>query len=98
MTVASVNASGKGSRVSISEGSFFVQGHFVFTPNQSLFLSKYTNAPTEDIGFRVHEQVVDITDDTTLYDISNGVDNPNTAAPGADRYQIRLILMLLIFS
>ena len=92
MTVASVNASGKGSRVSISEGSFFVQGHFVFTPNQSLFLSKYTNAPTEDIGFRVHEQVIDITDDTALYDISNGVDNPNTAAPGADRYQIRLIL------
>ena len=36
-------ATGKGTRVSIAKGDFYVQEHFVFAPAQSIIASKYTS-------------------------------------------------------
>ena len=81
-------ATGFGSRISIEKGDFFVQGHFVFVPKQSKIISKYTQLPTATVGFKVTQDIVSSTDAEALYD--NQGATPNTSAPGADRYRIRL--------
>ena len=91
LSTATSGASGQGCRAHIEKGSFFVQGHFVFTKAQSLFVSQYTRFPTEDIGFQIAEEIVTTSDDTALYDNSNA-GGPNLASPGADRYRIKLTL------
>ena len=83
-------AVGTGSRFSIASGIYYTQGHFVFTETQSKIISKYSDAPNVDVGFKVVEDVVTVTDDTGLYD--NQGASPNLSAPGADRYRIRLII------
>ena len=91
MVTASTNATGVGTKVSVSEGSFFVQGRFVYAPEQSIILSFYESRINKVVGFKVTEEVVTITDDADLYDNQGAV--PNVAAPGADRYRIRLTLI-----
>ena len=83
-------AVGTGIRASVRSGIFYVKGHFVFTEDQSIIASKYTDNFTGDVGFKVIEDVVSATDDDGLYDNQGSV--PNVAAPGADRYRIRLTL------
>jgi hypothetical protein len=90
METASSGAAGVGTEASIAEGVFFVQGHFVYAEKQSYFVSKYTSNPSEDIGFRIVEQVVTELDNDALYDNQGAA--PNLAAPGAHRYRIRLLL------
>lgn len=82
-------ATGKGTKLHIHKGDFFTQGHFVFAPNQSLILSKFTTNPNVDVGFKVFEDIVTVNDTTALYD-NQGV-TPNLSSPGADRYRIRLV-------
>ena len=90
-TNTSVNpAVGLGVRFSIGSGDFFTQGHFVFAEAQSIVLSKYSDTYTGTVGFIVTEDVVTATDNSALYDNQGTV--PNTTAPGADRYRIRLTL------
>jgi len=83
-------ATGFGSRISIEKGDFFVQGHFVFVAKQSKIISKYTSLPTVTVGFKITQDIVSSTDAEALYD--NQGATPNTSAPGADRYRIRLII------
>ena len=95
LTVQSTNtaanpAVGTGIRASVRSGIFYVKGHFVFTEDQSIIVSKYRDDFTGDVGFKVIEDVVTATDDDGLYDNQGAV--PNVAAPGADRYRIRLSL------
>lgn len=90
MITASSGAAGQGLRISVAEGVFFAQGHFVFCEKQSIDLSKYDIEGTFEVGFKIIQDVVTIDDDTALYDNQGAV--PNIAAPGADRYRIRLIL------
>jgi hypothetical protein len=85
-------AVGRGTRLSVKEAVYFVNGHFVFTAAQDILVSKYTTTPTEKVGFTVTEQIVTALDDVALYDNSN--DTPNLTAPGADRYKIFLTLAL----
>ena len=77
---------GYGSSVNIEEGVYFIAGTFVYVPAGSLILDKYTNTPNYIIGLKVTENTVDNTTDSSLLDNAQGV--PNTAAPGAVRYQI----------
>ena len=91
MTTASANATGVGTKVSVSEGSFFVQGRFVYAPEQSIILSFYESLINKVVGFKVEEEVITITDDVDLYDNQGAI--PNVAAPGADRYRIKLTLI-----
>ena len=81
---------GKGYKISVNDGGYFVQGHFVQTQAQSLIISKYSNTPTTAIGFKVVEDIVTVSDTDALYDNQNVL--PNRSAPGADRYRIRLTL------
>ena len=84
-------ATGQGTILHVSGGDFFVRGHFVFAPQQSLVISKYTTTGTATVGFIIAEDIVTSGDDTSLFD--NQGATPNTASPGADRYRIRLTLV-----
>jgi hypothetical protein len=84
-------AIGRGTQFSCSKGDFFAFGHFVFVPQQSLIVSKYSSLYTGTVGFLVSEDVVTAQDNVALYDNQNVV--PNASAPGADRYRIRLTLI-----
>lgn len=83
-------AIGYGSRFSIAEGVFFVNGNFVYSAPGSLIVSRYTSNPSVRVVFTITESVVTPADDETLTDNSTGT--PNAAAPGAHRYQIALTL------
>ena len=83
-------ALGFGSTISIGESTFYVSGHFVFVPKQTIFLGKYLNKQSADIGFKLVKDVVTVSDTDALYDNQNVT--PNRSSPGADRYRIRLVL------
>ena len=83
-------AVGFGSSVEVGDAHFYAQGHFVFVPKQRIFLSKYNNRITSDVGFKVVQDVVTVSDTDALYDNQNVT--PNRSSPGADRYRIRLVL------
>ena len=83
-------AIGTGARFSIASGIYYTQGYFVFTEDQSKIISKYSDAPNANVGFKVIEDIVTTADDTGLFD--NQGSTPNLSSPGADRYRIRLII------
>jgi|TARA_R100000030_G_scaffold50023_2_gene37759 hypothetical protein len=83
-------ATGRGTRFSVDSGLYFVKGFFVFTLPQAVIVSKYSDSPTETVGFKIIEDVVGVDDDADLYDNQGSV--PNTSAPGADRFRITLTL------
>lgn len=89
-TASGVLPTGLGTRVSVNEGVFFVSGNFVFTPAESLILEKYTTNVNARVVYKVLEQVVTSSTDSTLTD--NAAGSPNASAPGAHRYQITLTL------
>jgi len=82
---------GRGSRFVAGGAIYYSKGFFVFTDNQEIIISKYTNTPTAEIGFKRIEETVSSDDDADLYD--NQGSEPNITAPGADRYRIRLQLV-----
>lgn len=81
-------AIGQGCKASIHGGDFFAQQHFVFAKEQSKIISKYSNTPTTNLGFKVVQDIVTSSDDQALFD--NQGATPNLASPGADRYRIAL--------
>jgi len=85
-------AVGTGTRMSIGTGIYYAKGFFVFTESQSVIVSKYTNDPTEIVGYKILEQVVNVDDDNDLYDNQGAV--PNVSSPGADRLKITLTLAI----
>ena len=86
----SENPTGTGSKYSILESIYFVNGGFVYTPAQEVIISKYSSLPSARIVFRVDEQVVTSATDVTLND--NALGSPNESAPGAHRYAVTLTL------
>jgi len=90
-TLASSSATGKGSRVSIEEGVYFISGSMAYVAAQSVLLDKYTNTPSYIIGLSVTESLVESGTDSTLVDNATGT--PNYAAPGAHRYKIATALI-----
>lgn len=96
---AASNPTGYGTRVSVTEGVFFVSGNFVYNPAASIIVSKYTNVnsaeedrPNARVVYKITEGIITSGDDETLND--NALGSPNEAAPGAHRYQIQLDLNL----
>lgn len=83
-------AIGRGQSFLTHEASFFVQGHFVFAPQQRIIINKYGNRTSDEIGFKVVQDIVTVADTDALYD-NQGV-TPNRSSPGADRYRIKLEL------
>ena len=85
------NATGYGAKFTVAEGDFFILGRFVHTEEQSIILSSYSSDNINaEVGFKVIQQVVTVTDTDDLYDNAAGI--VNTASPGADRLRIRLEL------
>ena len=84
-------AIGFGTLLTVALGKFYIDGHFVFTPQQSLVVSKFTSTPDATIGFVVTEEIYTTDDDNDLFDNSGAT--LNTASPGADRYRISLTLI-----
>jgi len=83
-------STGKGTQVTLRSGIYYARGNFVFTQDQSKIISKYTDIPTTDIGFKAVEEVITASDNNALYDNQGSV--PNVSAPGADRYRIQLTI------
>ena len=83
-------AVGRGTRVTVGESIYFVKGFFVYTEQQTAIISKYSDIPDKEVGFKVVQQVFNTDDDVNLFDNQGAV--PNQTAPGADRYYIRLTL------
>ena len=83
-------AVGRGTRATIGESIFYTKGFFVFTEQQTAVISKYSDIPDKEVGFKVVQQVFDVNDDVGLYDNQGAV--PNQTAPGADRFKISLVL------
>ena len=85
---------GTGTLFTVDLGTFFVNDFIVFTGNQSIVLQKFNDegsAFNGNVGFKVVQDIVTVNDDQDLYDNSGA--NLNLAAPGADRFRIRLTLI-----
>lgn len=87
---SAINSTGKGVLFSVQRAEFYVQGHFVYVPKQTLAISKYSSYVDAEVGFEVTQDVVTTADDDALYD--NQGTRPNLSAPGADRYRIQMTL------
>lgn len=73
------------------ESVFYIKDYFVVAPEQTIVLGD-TGYPTAKVGLRVTEEITTYQDDDTLLDPSSGTNN--YAAPGADRIQISLDLIV----
>lgn len=75
-------------------GVIYQKGHFLFAKQQTVILSKYTNAPDNiSVGYRVRESLITSLTDNTLYD--NSIGTPNQNAPGANRLKLEPVLVAL---
>ena len=90
VVVAADAPTGYGSRVAMNEGVYYVNGNFVYTPAESLIVSKYSEYPSARLVYKISENIVTSAEDPSLVD--NALGTPNDSAPGAHRYQIRLDL------
>lgn len=86
----STNATSVGSAFGISQGVYYVRGHFVDVDDEVIILDQYTNTPSYRVGLRIEENIITPDIDETLTDNAKGFNN--YTAPGADRLQIKLSL------
>jgi hypothetical protein len=84
-------ALGFASAIKVEEGIYFVNGYFVRNAEQLLVVSKYYDAPSSKIGFKIVESLVTPEEDSSLYDNARGYSN--FSAPGAHRLKISLELV-----
>lgn len=74
-----------------SPGIIFQKGHFLYSEEQLVIVSKYNNVPNNmSVGFTVEERLINAFQDPSLYDNANGSSNQN--APGADRLKLIPVL------
>jgi len=86
----SLNSTGSSSVASIANGVFYVLGNFVQVNPKTIILDKYDNTPSLRLGLSISENIVDYVSDPSLLDPAVGASN--FQAPGANRYQINLVL------
>ncbi len=86
----SLNSNSFGSSFTVSNGVYYLRGHFVSVPTQTIILDQYSNTPDYRIGFTLVEEIITSSYDETLTDNAKGFNN--YAAPGADRLKITAIL------
>jgi len=83
-------AIGKSAVVVQDQGRYYLDGHAVYKDAENMVVGKYDDKPTTRVGFKISETVITSSDDQNLFD--NSGPNLNLAAPGADRYRIKLEL------
>ena len=79
-----------GSAAFITKGVYFIRGYFANVSDQKIVLDPYTNNSSYRVGLQVDENIITAKDDESLFDNAKGFSN--FAAPGADRFQIKLSL------
>ncbi len=84
------NPNSIGSAVNLSEGVYYLRGHFVNVSEQTILLDQYSNNPSYKVGLEIFENIITADDDIDLNDNAQGFSN--YAAPGADRLYIEAIL------
>jgi hypothetical protein len=87
---ATVSSTGKCLGASISDGVYFVKDNFVKVFANNIILDKYLSNSNYKIGLEVLETIKNSEDDESLLDPA--ISTFNYFAPGADRYNIELIL------
>lgn len=80
------NATGLGSRFSITDGVVFAKEHFIAFPNQSVIIERYSPNPSAKVGFYITEEIIDASIDASLLDPAQ--EASNFSAPGADRLKL----------
>jgi len=85
-----VNSTDIGAAVNISNGIYFIRGHFVTVNEDTLVIDPYSNRPSYRVGLQITENTVSVGIETSLYDNARGFSN--FAAPGADRLKISTTL------
>ena len=85
-----IDANATGSAFALSNGVYFLRGHFVDVFDQILILDQYDNKPSFRIGLNVEESIVSSDEDPSLTDNAQGFNN--YTAPGADRFKITATL------
>jgi len=83
-------STGFGTAFSIGQSTVFAKGNFLFVPQQTHIVEKYSSVQNKLIGFTVSESIIDSNDDSSLLDPATGTFN--FFAPGADRYKANLTL------
>ena len=76
----------QGSTAYISEGVYYIRGHFVNVPSSYLILDQYGSNPSYRVGLEVQESIVTPEDDESLND--NAAGTSNYSAPGGHRFKI----------
>lgn len=89
--------------LNVSEGIIFQRGHFLYSDEQTIVLTKYMPSTLPEgsfnqphniaVGFVVDEEIINSQLDTSLLDNANGSENEN--APGADRLKLSPVLVSL---
>lgn len=74
----------------IKDSIFFYNGFFVKVPAQSIVISKYSAAPSCQLGLQLNDAVVTEQSDSSLLDPAQ--ESFNYQAPGAARYKVDLTL------
>ena len=82
-----VNATAVGSTAYISEGVYYIRGHFVNVDSAYLLLDQYGNNPSYRVGLEILESIVTPEDDESLND--NAAGTSNYSAPGGHRFRIK---------
>ncbi len=84
------NAASTGSAFTLSNGVYYLRGHFVNVYDQILILDQYSNKSSYRIGLNILEDVISSDINPNLNDNAQGFSN--YTAPGADRFKITAIL------
>jgi hypothetical protein len=92
-TTLDLNCNSVGSSVVLSDGVYFIRGHFIRVEESVLILDQYSNIPSYFVGFIVNENIITSSEDPNLTDNAQGFSN--YAAPGADRLAINPVLVKL---
>lgn len=87
------NPVGRSFGLTVSEGVIFQKGHFLFSDEQTIVVTKYIDPnavilePNNvSVGYIVDEEIISSQQDPSLLDNANG--SPNENAPGADRLKL----------
>lgn len=86
----SSSATGTGLRITLGEGIIYSKDHFVYVPEQSIVVGKYTINASARFGYDVTETIVTESTDETLLDPASG--SYNYSAPGAARLSLSATL------
>ena len=89
-TTISENSKSKGTLFTIDEGIYFVRGIFARVMSQTIALTQFSTTPSFKVGLNVSEEIVSCDEDSSLVDNAKGF--LNYAAPGADRFKLKLTL------